>query len=256
MRKLILKNHTVLRVIFAVGMILSLLFLTALSPNISISVEGGNLAIFVENYKVFANPDPTITKLGTNADKNGTSPWTALSSLSISAGDYVIVCEAGDSATSSICGFWGDFDESADYGGAIYALTSDGSYIYAAGYTTQTVWKIDPSDMSKADESADYGGVILALAYDGSYIYAAGSTTQTVWKIYPSYMSKAGESADYGGTIYALASDGSYIYAAGYTTQTVWKIDPSDMSKADESAGYGGTIFALTYDGSYIYAAG
>ncbi len=75
------------------------------------------------------------------------------------------------------------WDESADYGGAIYALAFDGTYLYAGGSTAETVWKINPSDMSKVAESANYGGTIYALAFDGSYLYAGGDTTRTVWKI-------------------------------------------------------------------------
>jgi len=69
--------------------------------------------------------------------------------------------------------------ESASYGGSISALAYDGTYIYAAGATTQKVYQYDPSDMSKVAESASYGDTIYALAYDGTYIYAAGKTTQT-----------------------------------------------------------------------------
>jgi len=84
-------------------------------------------------------------------------------------------------------------DDSDNYGGNIRALTSDGTYIYAAGITTQTVWKIDPSDMTKVDDSDNYGGSIYALTSDGTYIYAAGVTT--VWKIGLSCPVKTGDYA-------------------------------------------------------------
>lgn len=32
--------------------------------------------------------------------------------------------------------------ESADYGGVIWSLASDGTYLYAGGQTTQKVWKM------------------------------------------------------------------------------------------------------------------
>ena len=35
-------------------------------------------------------------------------------------------------------------------------------FIYAGGATTQKVWKINPTNMSKVDD-IDYGGVIYAL---------------------------------------------------------------------------------------------
>ncbi|MBW2632298.1 MAG: hypothetical protein JRC90_11195, partial [Deltaproteobacteria bacterium] len=52
--------------------------------------------------------------------------------------------------------------ESASYGGNIYALTEDGTYVYCGG-AVQTIWQIDPSNMNKVAESANYGGGIYAL---------------------------------------------------------------------------------------------
>ena len=45
----------------------------------------------------------------------------------------------------------------------IFCFSAYSQYIYCAGETTQKVWKIDKSDMSKKAESIDYGGVIYAL---------------------------------------------------------------------------------------------
>jgi hypothetical protein len=73
--------------------------------------------------------------------------------------------------------------ESEGYGGTIYAIASDGTYLYAGGQTTQKVWKINPSNMSKVAESEGYGGAIYAIAFDGTYLYAGGQTTQKVWKM-------------------------------------------------------------------------
>ena len=67
--------------------------------------------------------------------------------------------------------------ESEGYGGTIYAIAFDGTYLYAGG-GTRKVWKINPSNMSKVAESADYGGTIWSLAFDGTYLYAGGQTTK------------------------------------------------------------------------------
>ena len=117
--------------------------------------------------------------------------------------------------------------------------------VYAGGDTTNKVWQIDPTDMSKIAE-LDYGGGIVALTALGSYVYAGGATLK-VWQIDPTDMSKVAESADYGGGIMALTALGSYVYAGGHTTQKVFQYDPSDMSKVAESADYGGAIYALTW---------
>ena len=144
-----------------------------------------------------------------------------------------------------------------DYGQPIFALATDGTYIYCAGHSYNgKVWKIDPSNMSKIAESADYGGMIYALTILGNYIYCGGATTNKVWKIKISDMVKVAESADYGGDILSLTTDGTYIYCGGYASGTlrrVWKIDPSNMSKIAESVDCGANINALNSLGNYIY---
>ena len=146
--------------------------------------------------------------------------------------------------------------ESASYGGYIMTLTQDDEYIYCGGYTTNKVWKIRKSDMTKVAESADYGDYITTLIQDDEYIYCGGHGTK-VWKIRKSNMSKVAESASYGGgNIYTIASDGTYLYAGGDTIRKVWKIRKSDMTKVAESENYGGNINALTQDDEYIYCGG
>jgi len=130
------------------------------------------------------------------------------------------------------------------------------AFIYCAGGTTQKVYKLDSTDMSKIAESVDYGGTIWAIATFGDYVYCAGYSTQKVWKIQISDMSKVAESANYGGRIEALTILGDYIYCAGSTTNKVWKIRISDMAKVAESANYGGRIWSLANDGTYIYCGG
>ena len=148
--------------------------------------------------------------------------------------------------------------ESLDYGGAIYALTEDSSYVYAGGGTTNKVYKYLKSDLSKVAETLGYGGLIDALAEDTLYIYAGGYTTQKVYKYLKSDMSKEAESSSYGGDIWTITSDDLYIYAGGNqgVANKVYKYQKSDMSKVSESADYGCWITALTQDNNYIYCAG
>ena len=78
-------------------------------------------------------------------------------------------------------------------------------FIYAGGATTQKVWKINPSTMTKVGESDNYNNIIRALTTHDGYIYAGGETGK-VWKINPSTMTKVDDSDSYGGTIYALTT--------------------------------------------------
>jgi len=70
----------------------------AASPAVGVTTSPYDSVIRERELK-FANRSNAITAttLGTNSDKAATSPWTALSSLSLTADDYVFVCEAADS---------------------------------------------------------------------------------------------------------------------------------------------------------------
>lgn len=96
---------------------------------------------------------------------------------------------------------------SGDYGGIIYSLVNNGSYVYAGGATTQTVWKIQKSDMAKTAESTLtlVGGTVFALETDGTYVYAAiGEHTHAVVKYLVTDMSVVDQSRVHDGDMCAL----------------------------------------------------
>jgi uncharacterized repeat protein (TIGR02543 family) len=133
----------------------------------------------------------------------------------------------------------GDLEwESADYGGSIYALAVDDTYVYVGGSTTQTVQSLDPVDGSLEWESADYGGSIRSIAVDDTYVYVGGYTTQTVQALDPVDGSLEWESADYGGSIRTIAVDDTYVYVGGGTTQTVQALEPDGSM----------VLYVVTYD--------
>ena len=84
--------------------------------------------------------------------------------------------------------------ESVDYGGDILALAQDDNYVYVGGGTTNKVYKLNKSGLSKAGESGSYGGTINALTQDDNYVYVGGGTTNKVYKLNKSDLSKVGES--------------------------------------------------------------
>jgi hypothetical protein len=135
--------------------------------------------------------------------------------------------------------------ESADYGGTIYALEQDSTYVYAGGATTKKVYQYWKSNLTKKAESADYGGIIYGLVQDNTYIYVGGATTKKVYQYWKSNLTKKAETADYGGIIYGLAQDSTYVYAGGDTTQKVYQYWTSNLTKKAESADYGGITYAL-----------
>ena len=144
----------------------------------------------------------TVTALGTNQDKSGTSPWTALTGLSLASGDRIIVVDAADSGSTGVS--ISAYGQSASYGGTIRALTNDGTYVYAGGLTTLTVRKYLMSDMSYIGESASYGGTIRALTNDGICIYAGGQITNTVHAYLMSYSLVADVTATNSGAVITI----------------------------------------------------
>ena len=105
-----------------------------------VTVKPSDGFLSVEVGKNVAQAATSITSLGTNQDKLGTSPWTALTGLSLTAGDYVFVADSADAGSSDITVSY-YVGETASYGGNIYALWSDNTHIYVGGAATHTVRK-------------------------------------------------------------------------------------------------------------------
>lgn len=145
------------------------------------------------------------------------------------------------------------YDSSASYGSTIYAMTSDGTYLYAGG-SENTIAKYTSDGLEKIAETADLGYEISSMIYLAGFIYAACGPN--VVKIDVSDMSKTAQSASYGAYLIAIATDGTYVYAAGgFAVGKVFKYDATDLSKLQESAVFG-SVSALTTDDTYVYAAG
>lgn len=159
--------------------------------------------------------------------------------------------------------------ESVEYDFDIYAVATDGAFIYISGYPIYEydsnklrIYKLEPTGLTLVSESdiiVDKG--VNSLCTDGTYLYAAcsngtGDFNSVIRKYRLSDLSFVMESESYAyDFIGSLAFDGAYLYAAG-STQKIYKYDVADMSKIGESGDYGGTIRAITIYGSYIYAAG
>ena len=128
-------------------------------------------------------------------------------------------------------------------------------YIYAGGYTTNTIRKYNLSDLTYTSiESPSYGGHIWASLIHNEYIYVGGGTTTKIRRYNLSDLSYVDESPDYVGTIYSLTISGDYIYAGG--GNTIKKYNLSDLTHVATSPSYGNTIFAIRIQGDYIYAGG
>jgi hypothetical protein len=141
------------------------------------------------------------------------------------------------------------------YGGGVKGICVLGEYVYLGGATTQKIWKVQYSDMTKQAESADYGGQINAVITDGTDVFAGGATTKKIYKYQVSDMSKLAESAAFTDSIICLTYDDTYVYA-GCNDGNVYKVLKSDLSAVTSAASYTGVIYAILVYGSYLYIGG
>jgi hypothetical protein len=147
--------------------------------------------------------------------------------------------------------------ETLSYGGYIYAMAIDSTYIYAGGGTTLRVYQYWKSNMTKKAQTASYGGVIVAIAVDATYMYVGGATTNKVYQYWKSNLTKKAETLTYGGGINNInAVNDTYLYAGGTTTQKVYQYWKSNLTKKAETLAYGGSIRAIVIDDTFIYACG
>ena len=70
-------------------------------------------------------------------------------------------------------------EKSDGYGGDIYAIAVDDTYVYVGGGTTRTVKKLRKSDLSQVAESASYTGHMRAIAVDDTYVYVERRPSHT-----------------------------------------------------------------------------
>ena len=127
----------------------------------------------------------SVLAVGSNIFVGSTSPYEGGVVLQYRASDLVEV-------------------NSAPYGGTIYTLCFDGTYLYAGGHNTQKVLKYWPTNLSKVGESNNYGGAIDEISSDGVFLYVAGDKTDRVWQLWPSNLTKKAETPIFAGDILAL----------------------------------------------------
>lgn len=144
---------------------------------------------------------------------------------------------------------------SEDFGGELYDIREDDTYLYAACENSLKLLKVRKSDLVKVAESPMYGSVgstgISGIAIQGEYVFIGGDTPKTVWKLNKSDLSKVCESPAYD-AINCIEADDSYVYA-GDSGGLVHKLNISNLTWVADSANYN-TIRCMASDSTYIYA--
>jgi hypothetical protein len=148
--------------------------------------------------------------------------------------------------------FW---DNDSLYGGAIYGIAADDTYVYAGGATTNRIRRYNASDVSYDSQGNDYGGAIYSVVRDGTDLYYGGATTETVKKANTTDLAVTATSADFNSTIYCICCDTTYLYV-GCADGKVYKLLKTDLSTVTSASAYSGNIRAICEEGSYVYIGG
>jgi hypothetical protein len=234
----------------------------------NISTGGGAYSTFVAQaqdnslYTVYNGYD-SITNPTPNLSNNfAFNQWLLNNSAT---GDIVlsnVVVEAGGNFNGPNVSFneanLSFVNNTANYGGTIFSVTTNNGFIYAGGGTNLTVQKFHESNLAFVGNTANYGAIIEAITTNDGFIYVGGralsGTNRGVSKFYESNLALVGNTANYGGIIYSVTTNNGFVYAGGQTNQTVQKFHESNLAFVGNTPNLGGAAYAVTTNNGFIYA--
>jgi hypothetical protein len=154
-------------------------------------------------------------------------------------------------------------NNTANYGGIIFSITTNDGFLYVGGDTNRTVQKFHESNLVRVGNTVSYGaGAIQNIITNNGFIYAGGESNQTVQKFGESNLTRVGNTASYGGTIFAITANNGFIYVAGtfgafpWLNSVVTKYNESNLSIVNNTAIFNGGWFSLATNNGFIYAGG
>jgi YVTN family beta-propeller protein len=133
-----------------------------------------------------------------------------------------------------------------------HALVFDGSSIWVANYSSNSVQKINPAT-GTAGSPISVGGTPYALAFDGSSVWVANMASNNIMKINTTTGTVVATIA-VGNTPHALAFDGSSIWVANYYSNDIMKINPTNGAILGTYP-VASNPYALAFDGSSIWVS-
>jgi hypothetical protein len=242
----------------------------------SISTGGGAYSTFVaqdqdnakytvyNGYDFLTNPTPNLS------NNFAFNQWVLNNSAT---GDVIlsniVVANVGtfnglnSSINQAIMPFFGN---TANYGGSIFSVTTNNGFIYAGGFTNNTVQKFNESTLAFVNNTVSYGNTIQAITTNNGFIYAGGGTftgtNRGVTKFYESNLALVGanlndsSTANYGGTIRSIAVNNGFIYAVGEAANTVRKYNESTLALVGNTTNFSETIHTVTTNNGFIYTGG
>jgi hypothetical protein len=155
-------------------------------------------------------------------------------------------------------------NNTASYGGTIRSITTNNGFIYAGGFTNNTVQKFHESNLAFVNNTVADGGPIYSITTNGGFIYVGGAMDNYLQKYHESNLAFIRNSSEYAATIYSVATNNSHIYAGGVAlggvNRGIGKYRESDFFRIGNTVNYGGatgsTIFSITINNGFIYAGG
>jgi predicted outer membrane repeat protein len=151
-------------------------------------------------------------------------------------------------------------NNTANYGGAIYSVTTNNGFIYVGGtepsFTQGEIKKYYESNLAFVNNSTNYGGIIYSVIINNGFIYAGGSGAVGVKKYHESNLVFNNNTASYGSAIFSLKINNGFIFAGGLSTNTVVKYGESNLANIGNSVSYGHFIYTLAINNGFIYVGG
>jgi len=144
-------------------------------------------------------------------------------------------------------------------------LAWDGNYLWCVDDSTDSLYKLNPSDGAIISAFPTPGLEPRGLTWDGSYLWCSDGDSVKIFKIdptdgtvlssIPAPISTAANAPPASEQVRGLAWDGQYLWSACFSVASrVFKVNPGDGSILDFSY----TLFppeGLTSDGTYLWVA-
>jgi hypothetical protein len=215
---------------------------------VATDTNGGKYVGF-NGFDANTNPTPTGNTTFNRWLLNNSATGTVIfANATFTTGTY-----NGPNSTDSSLTF---VNNTANYGGAIYSIKTNNSFIYVGGNVSNSVQKFYESNLVFDANSANYGGTINAITINNGFIYVGGRTNQRIHKYHESNLVFVNNTASFGADIFSLTTNNGFIYAGGALGQRVKKFYESNLAFVGNTASPAGDIYSITTNNGFIYAGG
>ncbi len=137
-------------------------------------------------------------------------------------------------------------------GEAPYGVSSDGTHVWVANETEDTVSEIDASS-GKVIDTIDVGLGPFGVSSDGAHVWVTDAREDTVSEIEAS-TGKIINTIDVGNDPEGVSSDGTHVWVTNYVEDTVSEIEAS-TGKVINTIDVGKQPYRVSSDGTHVWVA-